>query len=47
MGEQAELAADEEDRQLAEDQLRDALREPPFCAWCGGTCECDDWSDDE
>jgi hypothetical protein len=24
----------------------DADPEPPFCAWCGGTCKCDDWSDD-
>jgi len=23
------------------------LHEPPFCAWCGGTCECEDHYDDD
>lgn len=23
------------------------IHEPPFCAWCGGTCRCDDVFNDE
>lgn len=47
MGDHADDAISEEDRALAEDQLRDALSEPPWCGRCGGTCECDDWMDDD
>lgn len=25
---------------------REFLTEPPFCAHCGGTCECEDWQND-
>ena len=24
----------------------DLLPDPPFCAHCGGTCECNDWDND-
>lgn len=34
------------DAQEAEEQLMDALSDPPFCAWCGGNCECDEWKPD-
>ena len=30
----------------AEDDEDPSFSEPPFCAWCGGTCKCDDWSDE-
>ena len=22
------------------------IREPPFCAWCGGTCHCEEYDDE-
>jgi hypothetical protein len=30
-----------------ENAMNEALSEPPFCAWCGGTCQCDEYSDRE
>ena len=51
MGEFAEEAADQEDRELAEEQLRDAVLGIPYCGLCetpAEDCICDEmgWSDE-
>lgn len=42
-GEYAEEYLDAADFLEAQEQLEDALSEPPWCGWCNGTCKCDDW----
>lgn len=31
----------------ANDVEQVVMPEPPFCAWCGGTCECEDFYDED
>lgn len=30
-----------------EDMRANSMSEPPWCGWCGGSCKCEEWRDEQ